>query len=88
VSSDEVLASISPLLPGLSRRPKVILCGSDGLSGAVAREAASGEYDIVVIGAENRAVQHRLYFGADNERLLRSSPITVALVVPHVALLG
>jgi Kef-type K+ transport system membrane component KefB/nucleotide-binding universal stress UspA family protein len=88
VNSDEVLASISPLLPGLERRPKVIICPSDGLSGALARETASGEYDMVVIGAENRAVQHRLYFGADNERLLRSSPITVALVVPHVALLG
>jgi Kef-type K+ transport system membrane component KefB/nucleotide-binding universal stress UspA family protein len=88
INSDEVLASISPLLPALGRRPKIIICPSDGLSGALARETASGEYDIVVIGAENRAVQHRLYFGADNERLLRSSPITVALVVPHVALLG
>jgi hypothetical protein len=57
------------------------------LSGALASEASSGNYDLVVIGAENRAVQHRLYFGADNERLIRSAPTTIALVVPNIGLL-
>ena len=68
-----------------SCRPKVLHCPARTCyAGALAREAASGNYDLVVIGAENRAVQHRLYFGADNERLIRSSPVTVALVVPNI----
>jgi hypothetical protein len=41
-----------------------------------------------VIGAENRAVQHRLFFGAENERLLRSAPIPIALVIPHIGKLA
>ena len=39
-------------------------------SSAINDEASSGSYDLVVIGAENRAIQHRLFFGYDNERLL------------------
>jgi Kef-type K+ transport system membrane component KefB/nucleotide-binding universal stress UspA family protein len=87
LTEEEVLGRISPILPTIQPRPKVVHYPSDMLSGALAREASSGNYDLVVIGAENRAVQHRLYFGADNERLLRSSPITVALVVPNIGLL-
>ena len=87
LSEEEVLRRISPILPSIDLRPKVIHYPSDMLSGALAREASSGNYDLVVIGAENRAVQHRLYFGADNERLIRSAPVTVALVVPNISLL-
>jgi Kef-type K+ transport system membrane component KefB len=85
--TDEDLARISPLLLSLPKRPTVIPLSSEVMSGGLSREAASGKYDLVVIGAENRAVQHRLYFGAENERLLRSSPVTVALIVPSVGLL-
>ena len=87
MTEQDMLARISPILPTLELRPRVVHYPSDMLSGALAREASSGNYDLVVIGAENRAVQHRLYFGADNERLIRSSPITVALVVPNIGLL-
>jgi nucleotide-binding universal stress UspA family protein len=85
--SDEDLARISPLLLSLPKRPTVIPLSSELMAGGLSREASSGKYDLVVIGAENRAVQHRLYFGAENERLLRSSPVTVALIVPSVGLL-
>lgn len=51
-------------------------------------EAESGKYDLVVIGAENRAVQHRLFFGHDNERLIRNATVTVAIAIPNVAFLG
>jgi nucleotide-binding universal stress UspA family protein len=87
LTEEEVLRRISPILPSIVLRPRVVHYPSDMLSGALAREASSGNYDLVVIGAENRAVQHRLYFGADTERLIRSSPITVALVVPSIGLL-
>ncbi len=84
---DEVLRRITPLLSTVERRPRVLQLGPDLQDGALAEQAASGGYDLVVIGAENRAIQHRLYFGAENERLLRSTPVTVALVVPSVGLL-
>ena len=54
----------------------------------MSEEAASGNYDLVVLGAENRAVQHRLFFGHDNERLIRSAEVTIAIVIPNVAFLS
>jgi len=83
--NDAALERISPLLRTVTRRPKVLELGNDLLLSGMAREAASGQYDLVIIGAENRAVQHRLFFGADNERLIREAPVTVAIVVPNVA---
>ena len=35
-------------------------------------------------GAENRAIQHRLFFGYDNERLIRATRVPVLVVVPHL----
>ncbi len=84
---DEALRRITPILSTVERRPRLLQLSADLYEGALANEAASGAYDLVVIGAENRAIQNRLYFGADNERLLRSAPVTVALVVPSVGLL-
>jgi Kef-type K+ transport system membrane component KefB/nucleotide-binding universal stress UspA family protein len=84
---DEALRRITPILSTVERRPRVIQLSSDPQDSALANQAASGAYDLVVIGAENRAIQHRLYFGAENERLLRSTPVTVALVVPSLGLL-
>jgi Kef-type K+ transport system membrane component KefB/nucleotide-binding universal stress UspA family protein len=81
---DETLRRISPVLATAASPPKLMSLPSDLMSGALAGEAASGKFDLVVIGAENRAVQHRLFFGAENERLLRSAPIPIALVIPHI----
>ncbi len=39
----------------------------------------------MVLGAENRAIQHRLFFGYDNERLIRATRVPVVVVVPHLA---
>jgi hypothetical protein len=38
----------------------------------------------VVVGAENRAIQHRLFFGYDNERLIRATRVPVVVVVPNL----
>jgi hypothetical protein len=84
---EDALRLISPVLPTVERRPRVIQLASDMLSGVLASEAASGRYDLVIMGAENRAVQHRLFFGADTERLVRSAPVSIALVVPNIGLL-
>ena len=60
----------------------------DPLSSAVSLEAQTGNYDLVVLGAENRAIQHRLFFGYDNERLIRATQVPVVVVVPNVSRLG
>ena len=43
-------------------------------------EANSGKYDMIVLGAEHRAIHYRLFFGYDNEKLVEESRITVVLV--------
>jgi nucleotide-binding universal stress UspA family protein len=71
----------------LAFRPQVVEIPDDPFGNALAAEARSGKYDLMVIGSENRAVQHRLFFGRENERLIREAPLSVAIVVPNVALL-
>ena len=62
----------------------VLSMAYDPLSSAVSLEAQTGNYDLVVLGAENRAIQHRLFFGYDAERLLRATRVPVLVVVPNV----
>jgi nucleotide-binding universal stress UspA family protein len=85
---DEDVARISNIFRATELRPHIIRLAYDPVSSAMAREAASGRYDMVMIGAENRAIQHRLFFGHDNERLIRDAPVTVAIAIPNVAFLG
>ncbi len=86
-SADE-LDRISPIFRGTSVRPSVLHLEYDPSSSAIEQEVASIKYDLVVIGAENRAVQHRLFFGYENERLIMNTRIAVAIVVPNIALLS
>jgi Kef-type K+ transport system membrane component KefB/nucleotide-binding universal stress UspA family protein len=84
----DTLRRISPLLASTARPPKVVSVSAtpsaSAAPGTLAAEAASGKYDLVVIGTENRAIQHRLFFGADTERLIRNAPVAIALVVPNI----
>ncbi len=86
-SADE-LERISPIFKGTRVRPSVLHLEYDPSSSAVEQEVESGRYDLVVIGAENRAVQHRLFFGYENERMIIHTEVAVAIVVPNIALLG
>jgi nucleotide-binding universal stress UspA family protein len=87
-ADDEDVSRISNIFRATELRPNIVRLGYDPVSSAMVREAASGRYDLVMIGAENRAIQHRLFFGHDNERLIRDAPVTVAIVIPNVAFLG
>jgi hypothetical protein len=66
-------------------KPEILRLDYDPSSSAVRDEVATGKYDLAVIGAENRAIQHRMFFGYDTERLIRKSPIAVVIVVPNLA---
>jgi len=68
-------------------KPTVLRLAYDPTSSAIDQQASSGKYDLVVIGAENRAIRHRLFFGYDSERLLANERVGVALIVPNVSML-
>jgi len=83
--SDADLDRISVVFRASSLKPNIVRLAYDPLSSAVTTEARTGNYDLVVLGAENRAIQHRLFFGYDAERLLRATRVPVLVVVPNVA---
>jgi Kef-type K+ transport system membrane component KefB/nucleotide-binding universal stress UspA family protein len=84
---EDDLTRISSIFLATEVRPHVLRLAHDPSSHVMSAEAATGKYDLVVLGAENRAIQHRLFFGNDNERLIRSAPVTLAIVIPNVAFL-
>jgi hypothetical protein len=47
--------------------------------------AATGDFDLVVIGAEHRAIKARPFFGHDNERLLAHTDVATVIVMPNIA---
>jgi nucleotide-binding universal stress UspA family protein len=85
-ADEEELGRISNLFRVSEIRPRLLRLGHR--PGAMSEEAASGRYDLVVLGAENRAIQHRLFFGHENERLIAQSKVTVAIVVPNMVALS
>jgi nucleotide-binding universal stress UspA family protein len=82
------LERISVVFRASAFTPTILHLAYDPQSSAVAQAVEKGRYDLVVIGAENRAIQHRLFFGYDNERLIRATRVPVLVVVPHLASLA
>jgi nucleotide-binding universal stress UspA family protein len=79
------LERISRVFRASQIKPNVLRFAYDPSHSALGDEVASGKYDLVVLGAENRAIQHRLFFGYENERLLATPNVGVAIVVPNIA---
>ncbi len=88
VSGEEELARISVVFRASAVKPSVMHMAFDPRTSPVAQAVEKGNYDLVVLGTENRAVQHRLFFGYENERLIRASRVPVLVVVPNVARLA
>jgi Kef-type K+ transport system membrane component KefB/nucleotide-binding universal stress UspA family protein len=84
----EELERISVVFRASAFTPTILHLAYDPQSSAVAQAVEKGQYDLVVVGAENRAIQHRLFFGYDNERLIRATRVPVLVVVPHLASLA
>jgi Kef-type K+ transport system membrane component KefB/nucleotide-binding universal stress UspA family protein len=87
-TSDEELQRISIVFRASDIKPSILHLSFDPRSSAIADEVERGRYDLVVVGTENRAIQHRLFFGYENERLIRSTRIPVLVVVPNLSRLG
>jgi nucleotide-binding universal stress UspA family protein len=87
LAQDGGLEKLSPVFKATKIKTRVIVrqpseTGPDRLP--ILSEANSGRYDMIVLGAEHRAIHYRLFFGYDNEKLVEESRITVVLVVPKV----
>jgi nucleotide-binding universal stress UspA family protein len=78
------LERVSRIFRAVELRPTILRLSYDPQSDAVNAEASSGRYDLVVIGAENRAIRHRLFFGYSSERMLNNDGVAVAIIVPKV----
>ena len=79
-----MLENLHGRLPGRMRRQRTEVRVVEGhsLIGSISEETLSGEYDLVVLGAENRSMGERIYFGPFVEACLERLSCTVAVVVP------
>jgi len=64
------------------QRAEVRVVEGASLITAISEEAHSGGYDLVALGAENRSLSERVYFGPVVEACLERLACTVAVVVP------
>jgi nucleotide-binding universal stress UspA family protein len=79
-----LLANLSPLISKTTAKVTVVVAESAQLTEPVVRQAKSGIHQLVVIGAEDRAVQHRLSAGYDLDKVLDEAPCSVLVVVPRM----
>ena len=79
-----MLENLHGRLPGRMRRQRTEVRVVEGpsLITSISEETISGEYDLVVLGAENRSMGERIYFGPFVEACLERIRCTVAVVVP------
>ncbi|MCW8131311.1 MAG: cation:proton antiporter [Planctomycetota bacterium] len=57
----------------------------ESVTTALVEEAHRGNYDLVVLGAENKSLVERLYLGANIEATILDVPCAIALVIPKVS---
>jgi Kef-type K+ transport system membrane component KefB/nucleotide-binding universal stress UspA family protein len=88
VAPEEEVDRISPVFRGSTVKPRIVHLDDDPAASALLSEVTASAYDLVVLGAENRAIRHRLFLGRQSHRILRESPATVMVVVPNVARLA
>jgi nucleotide-binding universal stress UspA family protein len=82
---EQELERICPLFRFSPVKPTLLHLDYDPTRSAVLDAVQSGKYDLVVLGAENRSIRHRMFFGYNNERLIRRSSVSLAVVVPNLA---
>jgi Kef-type K+ transport system membrane component KefB len=85
---EDELHRISNIFRVTEIKPQIVHLAYDPTSSALGDEAANGKYDLIVLGVENRAIQHRLFFGYENERMISNPTLNVAIVIPNVAFLS
>ena len=84
---EDELHRISVVFRTTTVKPKVLRLSVDPASTALSSTVARSDFDLIVLGAENRAIQSRLFFGHDVERLIQQSTVALVVVVPNIAML-
>jgi K+:H+ antiporter len=79
-----LLTTLSPLVTRTTARVNVIVREGDQPTLPVLTEARTGLYQLLIVGSENRAVQHRLSVGFDVDRIVTEAPCSVVVVVPKI----
>jgi nucleotide-binding universal stress UspA family protein len=82
---EEELARVSPAFRASDIRATLRYLAYDPSHSALTEEIGRGGYDLVVTGAENRAVQHRMFFGYESQRVIERCAVTTLIVVPKIA---
>jgi Kef-type K+ transport system membrane component KefB/nucleotide-binding universal stress UspA family protein len=78
----ELLARVSPAFRVTTIQPEVLQLDYDPTNAAVAKAIVTGGHDLVVLGAENRAVRRRLFFGYESQRIIALESATMVILVP------
>ena len=78
----ELLARVSPAFRVTQVEPKILQLDYDPSNAAVARAIVTSGQDLVVLGAENRAVRRRLFFGYESQRVIELESATTLILVP------
>lgn len=63
---------------------EVRIARSDRPGEAIILEALSSDYDLIVIGAENKTLARPLFYGQGTQYVLENAPCDVAVVVPRL----
>ena len=87
LTPEEELERVSPAFGAAEIRTRLIHVDYDPGRSTLAAEILKGNYDLVVLGAENRAVTHRMFFGYESQRIVEQVHITTLIVVPKFSLL-
>jgi Kef-type K+ transport system membrane component KefB/nucleotide-binding universal stress UspA family protein len=80
----EELVRISPVFRIAKVLPRIERLHYDPTRRVVADAIRRGGYDLVVVGAENRAVRRRLFFGHENEQVIQLDTVTTVILVPQL----
>jgi Kef-type K+ transport system membrane component KefB/nucleotide-binding universal stress UspA family protein len=84
---EEELQRISTVFRATTVKPQVVRTSVDPGSSALSSLLEGKDHDLIVIGAENRAVQNRLFFGHDTERLIQRVDVALVVLVPNITML-
>jgi Kef-type K+ transport system membrane component KefB/nucleotide-binding universal stress UspA family protein len=87
LSPAEELERISPAFHAADIAVRLLHLQYDPARSSIVTEVAEGKYDLVVLGAENRAITNRMFFGFENQRIIEQVATTTLIVVPKLAML-
>lgn len=83
VETDRVRQNLSAVLPDAAGLDLAIVESSDATV-AILEHARAGGFDLLVVGAHDRAIEQRLFLGYGAELLVEQSPCTTAVVLPKL----